>query len=179
MSNPFHDIHTALWTMLEAHTLDDASGFADLVPSRNRLKYVVTSRDAVKLAEGGFPDASPRVAIVQRGMKPADRIASNLTQCQLIWQVVVATGDERFTSFFAVQFAVMRALLRWDDYLAETLTWESEPYVGNMDFVDTTDDRHFEKLNAIVNLSEGVAGWSSVWTGVVDCNFNHATLIGT
>jgi len=179
MSNPFYDIHEALWTMLEAHTLDDSSGFADLVAERNRLKYVVTTRDAVKLYEGGFPDAQPRVAIIQAGMKPGDRMASNCTFCTLIWKVLVSTGDLRMTSFFDVQFAVLRALLRWDTYLKDALTWEGESYVGNTDLVETEDGPSAERLNAIIKFSEGIAGWASAWTGVTDCYFNHATLIGT
>lgn len=179
MANPFYDIHTAIWTMLKAHTLGDSKGFADLVEDRNRLKYIVTAQDAIKLYEGGFPDSQPRVAVIQAGLKPGDRRASNTTFCTLIWKVLVTTGDQRFGSFFDVQFAVLRALLRWDEYLKDTLTWESEPYVDDMDPTETEDTLDYETLNEVIKLSEGVAGWSSVWTGVVACHFNHATLIGT
>lgn len=179
MSNPFTDIHTAIWTMLEAHTLGDGTGFADLVEERNRLKYAVTAQDAIALYEGGFPDSQPRVAVIQAGLKPGDRRASNCTFCTLIWKVLVATGDQRLGSFFGVQFAVLRAMLRWDEYLKDTLTWKSEPYVFDLDPLEAEDTLDFGQLNEVIKLSEGIAGWASAWTGVADCHFNHATLIGT
>ncbi|GAG04024.1 unnamed protein product, partial [marine sediment metagenome] len=112
-------------------------------------------------------------------LKPADRLASNCTFCTLVWKVLVTTGDQRFGSFFDVQFAVLRALLRWDEYLKDALTWKGEGFVGDMDPLEAEDTLDFESLNEVIKLSEGVAGWSSAWTGVVDCHFNHATLIGT
>lgn len=166
--NPLWEIHDAIWGLLEAH-----EGFCDLVASRKRLRYLQTAWDAVLEYHTLVRELVPCVAVIQTGIGPeagGDRRASNRTFVDVRWAVLVASGDRRLDNILDVQWAVLRALMNWDDTM-KSLTWEGQPYVVNCDLLDSSDG-----LRLGPELTKGLRGWCSVWAGVTNCSFPHTIL---
>lgn len=171
MSNPITDVHTALWTMLEAWT-----PWTALVVSRNRLKAILTDKDAIKYRETVTPDTVPEFAILQAGCKFGDRQASNATTLTLIWNLLITTGDERLASFADVQWQTFRACLAWDTYLRDVVFWNSAYPVRNCELHSSQESRYTRDLGGF-DLHRGTPGWASVWVCETECWFAHSALI--
>lgn len=168
---PFWDIHNGIWTMLEAWAPWEA-----LVKERNRLKHIETAKDAIKYRETVTPDTVPEVAVIQGTMLYGDRIASNDSAAVLIWHILVTTGDERFDSFFDIQWHTFRACLRWDTYLHDALTWNGSTYVTNCE-LEKSDVALQDLRLAGYDLHRDKPGWAAIWTCQTECEFKHSALV--
>lgn len=162
--NPLWEVHDAIWTMLEAST-----DFTTEVPDGNRVNYTESdfSPEKHNLAAADVP----QVMVRQAGMELGERVASNATHVVLKFEVLVHTGQQPIDRLLDVQWAVFRALLEWETYLQDALTWGGENYVRNADMISTED--------SVTNkdLHRNLKGWTSVWAGLVDCWFSNAALI--
>jgi hypothetical protein len=169
--NPLWEVHEGLWTMLEAWT-----PWAALVAERKRIKYIQTVKDAIQYRENITPDVLPEFAIVNYQTKFHDRIAGNDSQLTLVWHCLITTGDERFDSFLDVQWQTFRALLSWETYLKDALTWNDAGYVTNGELYHSSDSV-FDQTIEGHDLHRGVTGWASVWTCDTECEFKHSALV--
>lgn len=157
--NPLWDVHNAIWTLLEAK-----SYFTDEVLATNRIKFTGSKRQPEK--EMTSIADRPEVMVWHARVLPKDRTASNATKVGFQWEVLVRSGEQPFDPFFDVEWAILRALMDWDDTM-HALRWEGEQFVFDC-----------ELLGADASLADddNLRGWTSTWVGTTDCWFNHATL---
>lgn len=152
--NPLRQIHNALWALLAAN--DD---FDALVPAGLRRVNWIGSSRAPEVDEGLSPADYPRVRIVPVKIKPHLQRTSNGSSLDVIWQVQVATGDQRLQTLLDIEWAVYRALLTWETHLRDDLRWSGKEFVKLARPLETETNLDDKKQN------RGTRGWSAVWTG--------------
>ena len=163
--NIFNEIHLKLWDLLEAKT-----AFTDPVKEANRIKFTSTLR-APRRETAGM-STMPEVMIWNAGSPDIqDRRTANATYMEVRWEVLVTSGKQSFAPFFAVQEALVAALMNWDDTMY-AIEWGDEPEypVKNCDILLAKD--------SLLDKEEdrNIRGWKSAWVGRTDCWFSHANL---
>ncbi len=163
--NPLRQVHNALWTLLGAH-----SDFDSLVPDgRKRVNYIGSSRSPE--VDGGLSPADyPRVRIVPVKKKPHLQHTSNSSSMIVIWEVQVATGDQRLQTLLDIDWAVYRALLTWETHLRDNLRWKNKEFVKLARPLETETNLDDGKQNL------GTRGWSTVWAGETQLWFTTSDL---
>lgn len=162
--NPLRLVYAAIWDMLEAKT-----EFTTLVPVGNRIKYTNTTGNRAP-GKDTLSDASvPQVAVVAAELDPHLQRTSTGSSLVALWEIKIASGDQRFAMEFDVSWAIYRAMEDWDTHLMP-LEWKGEDFV-----------RAARPLKTKVQLGNpeadrGIKGWSSVWVGEVRMWFSTAQL---
>ncbi len=158
------DVHTGLWTLLEGKT-----SFTSAVTSGNRIKFTSNPYDVWRkeVAESQLPE----VAVVQAELRPSDRAESNCTGVEIIWEVWVAMGSQKFTEFLPIQGSILAALLNWDATM-KAITWRSENPVKDCNLLSSKDSLAHE----LAMVSRERMHWCSVWRGSTDCWFSHSKI---
>ncbi len=163
--NPLRQIHNALWTLLGAN-----SDFDSLVPDgRKRVNWIGSSR-APEVDEGLSPADYPRVRIVPVKIEPHLDETSNSSSLTVIWQVQVATGDQRLQTLLDIEWAIYRAMQTWRTHLRDSLTWNGKNFVTccrPMATETKLDDKGQDR---------GTRGWSAAWTGETRLDFTTSDL---
>ena len=161
--NPMEQVYQAIWTILEA-----SSDFTDLVPTRNRLKHSGGIRRPGK--DSAITSDYPWVRVLSEGGYVHMYRTSDGTSLRKRFRIEIATGEQNTSRLFAVEWAILRAMMDWKTSLS-SLTWNSKTYVVDcelLDHADTLDDSRSNK---------GIKGWVCVWVGEVEMWFTSSDLI--
>lgn len=162
MATPLEDLYDAFWTMLEA-----SSDFTTAVPAGNRIKHTGTDRWPRKT--GSLPADFPQVRIVMAGMVPHLERTSDGSSLTVQWAIQVRSGDQRFDTVQQLAWYIYRALLGWETYLKNALTWNGAYYVRRCRamMVRQEDDPQ-----------DDIRGWTDTWACETDLWFRTAQLEG-
>lgn len=160
--NPLELIYDAFWVMLE-----DNSDFASEVPAGNRIKYTGTTEAPEKDEVSGAD--FPEVRVVCAGSKPHLQRTSNGSSWNTIWEIQIATGDQRFEAGFKVQWPVYCALSIWETRM-KALTYGGNAFVTLCRPLSTEDSLTNQDLN------RGIRGWSAIWRGELEMWFQTSAL---
>lgn len=163
--NPLRQIFNATKTLLQAN-----SDLIALVPDGRRWVGWIGSSRAPEVDEGLSPADYPRVRIVPVKIKPHLQRTSNGSSLDVIWQMQVATGDQRLQTLLDIEWAVYRALLTWETYLRDSLRWSGKEFVKLARPLETETNLNDRKQN------RGTRGWSAIWTGETQLWFTTSDL---
>jgi hypothetical protein len=160
--NPLKQIYNAIWSLLEAR-----SELTDLVLIGDRIKYIGSSRAPEKneVLSTDFPEI--RVIPVQS--KPHLDQDSTSSGWIVVWQVQIASGDQRLQTVLDVEWEVYRAMQTWRTHVMP-LTWKGKEFVHLARPIETVWELDNKRLN------RGIRGWSAVWAGETHMNFTTADL---
>ena len=170
MSNPFTDVHNAIWTMLEAHT-----GFTTYVTAGNRIKFT-SAPYAIWESTIGEGDV-PEVAVVMTGMKPLDRPASNANVLGITWEFWVTTMEQPTAEFYRVQWAIYRAMAHWETYLRDAVTWGGDSIVWDCNVLSVATPLA-TRLKA-EQPRDTRLGWKAAWVYQTALCFSHSALLAS
>ena len=173
--NPFWDLHSCLWALLEDEAVATdliASGlhFTDLVPDRTRNRIKFTRSDKNPIKELSSRADTPAVTVWGLRIKAQGRPASNSDFMQLQWEILVRTAEQPFGVFYDLQWAIIRQLLAWDARV-KAITWGSENPFKIMKTLGCEDSLLDERRN------KNLRGWTAAWVGTTDCWLSHVNLI--
>lgn len=167
LQNPFHQVHDALWNLLESN-----SDFTAAVPSMNRIKYTGTLDPRPDKDNAEYADY-PMVRIRSLGFDVKAFDTSNSSRALAYWSIDVYSGDQRFAmpdkkKFFDVQWGIYQALLDWKNYIYD-FTWDGTAFkVRTCRALKAEDQFQHDPYSTL--------GWTSVWRGVTDIWFTTDTL---
>jgi hypothetical protein len=160
--NPIRLVYAAIWDMLE-----DKYEFTSLVEEGNRIKYtgskLAPDKDTVSTA------SLPQVRVIATGLEPHIRRTTSGSSLNIIWEIQIASGDQRFATVFDVSWAIYRAMTGWADHIM-TLEY------GGETFVTLARPLKVKTELGSPEADRGIKGWSSVWAGEVQLWFNTTLL---
>ena len=161
--NPLKKVHNATWTLLEAR-----AELMALVKVGNRIKYIGSSPSPEK--NEGLGTDFPEMRLLPVGMKPHLQETSTTSKLIVVWQIQIASGDQRLQELLDIEWELYRALKTWSTHLREALTWQGKEFV--------TLARPLETKIVLGNkeADRGIRGWSAVWTGETQLNFTTSDL---
>jgi len=149
--DPYTECLNGLWGLLESST-----EFTRLVPESNRIKF--TGSNLKPIPEEISGSMVPEVRLIQTGMTPHTRGASNLNQCVCRFELQISSGDQRLSALHnPLKWIAWKALLKAAETLVRTVVWDGEQIVRFAKMVSVTEGVSREDLN------RGIIGWSSVW----------------
>jgi hypothetical protein len=166
-TDPFSQVHEALWTMLLART-----DLAGMVAVGNRRKIV-----GVDVAPPVKP-ALQHADVPQLWIEPAGAAewamhdhASGMSDLQAVWKVELVTGYKVADTIHQLNWAVFRAAQAWRTHLRDALTWKTKPFVRAC--------RCRTAKDALDNYeaSRGKHGWVTFWLIETDLQFDVTNLL--
>ncbi len=161
-TNPITMVLEELWDLLELN-----SGFTDLIPVGNRIKYSETGSGYDDEPEKfGVSSADlPEVRIIGVGGGPM-RETSNMTFTTRHFAVQMSSGSRQMAIGDNVVWEIIRALSDWKTTM-EALTWNSKTFV---------DDCALARTQSKLTDDRGVTGWVTVWAAAVQMHFTTSDL---
>ena len=178
--NPLYDVHDKLWALLEdtdniASLKEAGKHFTDLVKDSpvTRIKFT-SDTNTNPMADVESTADMPKVAILHGRTTPKEWAGSNADVWGIQWEVLVRTGDQRFTNIFDLEWAILRQLMNWRSgthNLKTSITWNGANPVKLCDILSTEASLFDERQN------KNMRGWSAKWVGHTDLWFSHAALM--
>lgn len=163
--NPFTMVFDALWAMLEAHPR-----FVRDVNDRNRIKFNVSNdRDPLKevVQVADLPEVCLKAATTTANVMET----SSSSKCVNQYQIMVSTGDFRYTAFLAiVEWYIFVAMCGWKTRLA-SLRWKNKSFVKRVNVINAIQGLSDPKAN------RNIEGWSCVWQIEVEMHFETQNLL--
>lgn len=164
--SPVKKVFDALWALLEAWT-----GFTDLVPVGNRVKYMEGVPGTLQVKQEVSDADLPEVQIIPTGMETNYTLNSSHTELWAEFEIRVSTGDVRIDAvLFPLQWEIYRALAGASAALA-LLEWS-----GKAEFVKSLVANVISEGVLDPDLNRGIKGWSAVWSCRVHMTFTLSDL---
>lgn len=168
MPNPLDDAYTAVWTLLEAK--DD---FLALFPSKTaHQQRSETTADRAPTEDLREPaDAHfPICRVVMRQANAETQRNSTDSFLDVAYSVEVKTGQEQQSVLRDAAWAIFRAMLGWETYVKNIVTWNSKACIYDV------DARAVEYGNQNTDDDSGRNQWVSLWSVLVRFQFTTTDL---
>lgn len=154
---------TAIWDTLEA-----SADFTSAVDEKNRIKVVGGTFSPKK---PGLATADlPQVSVLPLGADPKPFNTSSSSRYTSFFSIETLGGTMQFETLADLDWIVYVALMEWQTYIRDAVTWLGESYVKSFRQVEIDHD--------IVNRRKvrAAQGWQSLWVGKCDMFFTSSTL---
>ena len=177
--DPFTLTYSAIWEILEA-----SEDFCEMVPVKNRIKYVEDgdstqpSREPDKRSHQ--PADYPQVTVIAKGGPTDHYWSSSGSRVGIVFEIWVYTGDKRlcylkggkYYGLLPLQWTILRAMMDWKTYTA-SLSWRGETGFVTHFAPHTRKD----SLNIATPAEPTPSGWYLTLEGKADMHFDSTLLL--